>query len=524
MTLNLGMVRPGSTILVPFNTFDSNDPSASVAIAAFVLADIGIYKGTSMTERASTTGVVLLDTDGIDIDAAVGIGGYSIDLSSNATAGFYAAGSHYYSTVGPVTVDAAVVNFVAATFSIGYPNAIINTTVASVTSQTQFILTVGPAEADALIGCKLLFHDVASAVQVAYAYVTDYAVTTKEVTCTDPVGFTFAATDNVSIFLPDNVHAVQGTTQTAGDIAALIATAQADLDIITGAAGAIVDSGAASVTVLEDAIWDAVLTGASHSDPTSAGRRLRQIEEAFIHASGVIATVTNGHTFTLDTGAVATADYYIGDRLQITEGTGAGQSRVIIAYSAGRVAILDSDYITNPDTSSLYEIDAADVHVAVSDSDLAEGFVAVATSTTTITLDATNAVATDDYYNGEQIIFTQGTGAGQSREITDYTSGRVVTMSPALETAVSTDTVWHIQAAVSIPEIVSEVLTTQMTESYAANGVAPTLAQAQFAVHQMLMQFGISGTSLTVRKLDNTTTAFIVTLDDATSPTDAKRV
>lgn len=68
------------------------------------------------------------------------------------------------------------------------------------------------------------------------------------------------------------------------------------------------------------------------------------------------------------------------------------------------------------------------------------------------------------------------------------------------------------------------VLTTQMAESYAANGVAPTLAQAQFALHQMLMQFGISGTNITVRKLDDSTTAFIVTLDDDTNPTDAKRV
>lgn len=71
---------------------------------------------------------------------------------------------------------------------------------------------------------------------------------------------------------------------------------------------------------------------------------------------------------------------------------------------------------------------------------------------------------------------------------------------------------------------VADVLTTQMTEAYAANGVAPTLAQAQFAIHQMLMQFGIASTSLTVRKLDDTTTAFVVTLDDDTAPTDAKRV
>ena len=71
---------------------------------------------------------------------------------------------------------------------------------------------------------------------------------------------------------------------------------------------------------------------------------------------------------------------------------------------------------------------------------------------------------------------------------------------------------------------VNDILTTQMTESYATNGVAPTFAQAQFAIHQMLMQFGISGTSITVRKLDDVTTAFVVTLDDANRPTDAKRI
>lgn len=70
---------------------------------------------------------------------------------------------------------------------------------------------------------------------------------------------------------------------------------------------------------------------------------------------------------------------------------------------------------------------------------------------------------------------------------------------------------------------VSDLLTTQMTEAYAANGVAPTLAQSQFAMHQMLMQFIISGTTYTVRKLDNSTTAFIVTLDDDTTPTSAVR-
>lgn len=65
--------------------------------------------------------------------------------------------------------------------------------------------------------------------------------------------------------------------------------------------------------------------------------------------------------------------------------------------------------------------------------------------------------------------------------------------------------------------------TAAMTEAYAANGAAPTPTQALFAIHQMLMQFMISGTQLIVKQLDNATPAFIVTLDSATAPTSAER-
>lgn len=90
--------------------------------------------------------------------------------------------------------------------------------------------------------------------------------------------------------------------------------------------------------------------------------------------------------------------------------------------------------------------------------------------------------------------------------------------------AIAADAITSSELATSaVSEIVSAMLTTQMTEAYAANGVAPTLAQAMFAVHQMLMQFAINSTSITVKKLDNSTTAFTVTLDDATTPTSAVR-
>lgn len=78
-------------------------------------------------------------------------------------------------------------------------------------------------------------------------------------------------------------------------------------------------------------------------------------------------------------------------------------------------------------------------------------------------------------------------------------------------------------AADAITEIVNAVLTTAMTESYNADGSAPTLAQALFVCMQRLTDFAISGTTITVKKLDGTTSAYTLTLDDATNPTSSTR-
>ena len=67
------------------------------------------------------------------------------------------------------------------------------------------------------------------------------------------------------------------------------------------------------------------------------------------------------------------------------------------------------------------------------------------------------------------------------------------------------------------------VLTTALTESYAADNVAPTLAQAILLIQQSLHEFAISSTTRTVKKLDGSTTAATFTLDSATAPTSTTR-
>ena len=70
---------------------------------------------------------------------------------------------------------------------------------------------------------------------------------------------------------------------------------------------------------------------------------------------------------------------------------------------------------------------------------------------------------------------------------------------------------------------IQAVMTTQMTEAYAADGVAPTPAQALMLIQQVLTEFAIVATALTIKKLDGSTPAAVLTLDDPVNPTAATR-
>jgi len=65
---------------------------------------------------------------------------------------------------------------------------------------------------------------------------------------------------------------------------------------------------------------------------------------------------------------------------------------------------------------------------------------------------------------------------------------------------------------------VADILNTAMTESYAADGAAPTLAQALFQLLSYGYEFEISGDTLTAKKLDGSTTAMTFTLAPAGGP------
>ena len=79
---------------------------------------------------------------------------------------------------------------------------------------------------------------------------------------------------------------------------------------------------------------------------------------------------------------------------------------------------------------------------------------------------------------------------------------------------------------ISTAEVNTEVnnaFTTQMCDSVPADGTISTREPALYAILQMLTEFAISGTTLTVKKVDGSTTLFTATLDDSATPTSLTR-
>ena len=67
------------------------------------------------------------------------------------------------------------------------------------------------------------------------------------------------------------------------------------------------------------------------------------------------------------------------------------------------------------------------------------------------------------------------------------------------------------------------IFTQTLTESYAANNTAATPAQLLHMIFSASANFFISGTTLTCKKLDTSTTAMTFTLDSSTAPTSRLR-
>lgn len=102
------------TVDIPVNTFDSNDPTASVTVTNFINTDVHIHKDGGTTQRNNAAGItVSTDFDGITGNHLV-----KIDTSDDTVAGFWVTGSEYQVRIEGATVDAGTINAWIGAFSI----------------------------------------------------------------------------------------------------------------------------------------------------------------------------------------------------------------------------------------------------------------------------------------------------------------------------------------------------------------------------------------------------------------------
>jgi len=410
------------------------------------------------------------------------------------------------------------------------PQLLQSTTIATLATQTSFTLTAGSADDDAYNGAIAVVTDSATSTQKAVGTVSDYTGATRTVTLSaDPAIFTMAVGDTIEIIAalgsagtaPTVTQIRQeidtNSTQLAAivadtnelqtdDVPGLIATAQADLDIITGTDGATISS--ASETSMVDANWNEPIAG--HLTAGTTG-----LSEALGGAAIVDTTITGTPTTTTFVLAAGSAvdDFYNDQTAYILSGTGIGQSRVVLDYDGTtKTVTIDEAFAVTPIATDRVVILIEHVHPITQiahqiwDDDLS------AHTTAGSAGKAVQDIETD-------------TGTTLPATLATLATATALSTVDANVDAILVDTGTTLPATLAALNDLSitDVLTTQMTEAYAADGTAPTLAQCLFMIQQTIGEFSISGTTITAKQLDGTTTAATFTLDDASTPTSRTR-
>lgn len=354
------------TVLIPFNTFDSNDPSASVTVTDLADADIKVHKDGGTTEIATDGATVAINFDGVTGNHLI-----TIDTSVHAD---YSTGSEYAVRLEGITVDAATLNVWVGAFSIERAGGAL-----------------------ALIKAGNLSANV---VQIS----GDSTAADNAEAFFDGTGY--AGTNNVipTVTNVTNLHASAAT-------AAALATAQSDLDTLTGTDGATLATSqpnyapatAAALTTAQNDLD--ILTGSdgvtlataqANYAPAKAGDNMGTVSSVTGNVDGSVGSVT---------GAVGSVTAEVS--ADVTKISGSGPAADNLEASA--LGIITG----TAQTGTL--------------------------STTVMTSDLTGYA--DDELIGRVVVWTSGTAAGQASDITDYASASGTVTYTAITTApVNADT------------------------------------------------------------------------------------
>jgi hypothetical protein len=112
------------------------------------------------------------------------------------------------------------------------PDVLVDTTIATLATQTSFTLTAGSADDDVYNGMAAVFTDVSTATQKAVAFISDYVGSTRTVTLEAAPGFTIATTDSVAIMAAGASTSSPPAAALVGAQASQLTRAQSDLIIV----------------------------------------------------------------------------------------------------------------------------------------------------------------------------------------------------------------------------------------------------------------------------------------------------
>ena len=223
-------------------------------------------------------------------------------------------------------------------------------------------------------------------------------------------------TDAKAGFLDHSIATVDGNVDDilldTGTDGVVVATASKTGYALTATGADLILKDSLFMLAIANAVWDAILTGATHNIATSAGRRVREIGAYAIHSG--TAQAGNSVHITLAATASATDGVYNRNLLVLTDGTGASQTRTVIDYDgATKIATIDREWRITPDATTEYQIVADDTPLVVDQGVAQEG------TASTIKLRA-YASSTDNIYLCNIISIVAGTGRGQARLVGAY--------------------------------------------------------------------------------------------------------
>lgn len=192
---------------------------------------VSAYVGNSTTQI--TAGITL----SVDFDGVTGLNNVRVVAT---TGNGYADGTDVSLVITTGTVDGnSAVGYVIENFTIGRSAAntatkplaraayLVDTTIASLSSQTSFTLTAGSADDDAYNGMAFIFTDASTANQKGVAFCSDYVGSTRTVTLEAGPDFTIATSDLVTVVpagsststpIPVNVTQISGDSTAADNL------------------------------------------------------------------------------------------------------------------------------------------------------------------------------------------------------------------------------------------------------------------------------------------------------------------